>query len=611
MVKLVSSMNRLQRSPLHGSVVALGLTAFALVLSLLLRPRLEPDYYTLFEVAVWVSTWFFGLRSGAVATGASMAALVYVFASGDASPALIISRTASFLVIAVLIVWATASWRQSRGVLASTLASIGDAVLVTNSSGRITLLNPVAQALTGWTEEEAFDKPVEDVLQLVDEKTRETVENPLTRALNDRAVVTAGEEMLLLSRSGTETPIEHSAAPVRGYAGDVRGAILVFRDTRKRRQFEEQSTHAQKMEAMGRLAGGVAGDFNNMLTVISGYAELLRGEIPPGSIARKYVDEITYAGERAAAVTRHLLAFSRGTAVDARIVDLNQMLTHMEPMLRRLLGQNIELLMLPAPELGRVKVDPSQIEQVIVNLATNARDAMPSGGKLVVETGNVDLDEAAGKRLGITPGEYVMFAVSDTGIGMPPEMRSRIFEPFFTTKAPGKGSGLGLAAVYGTIKQADGQITVYSQPDCGTIFEVYLPRASAPTEPARKVPTKGSETILLVDDEEGVRRLCSAILQSSGYDVLAANNGPAAIAVFEKNAHKIDLLLTDVVMPQMNGFELGRTLAERNPALKVLYMSGYRENISETNPPLSLLSKPFTPDALLEKVREVLDARVQ
>jgi signal transduction histidine kinase len=211
------------------------------------------------------------------------------------------------------------------------------------------------------------------------------------------------------------------------------------------------------MEAMGRLAGSVAGDYNNMLTVISGYAELLRGEIAPGSAARRYVDEITYAGDRAAAVTRRLLAFSRGRAVDTRILDLNLMLTHMEPMLRRLLGPNIELLMLPSPGLGSVRVDASQIEQVIVNLATNARDAMPNGGKLVVETGNVDLDEEAGKRLGIRPGEYVMLAVSDTGIGMAPEMRSRIFEPFFTTKAPGKGSGLGLAAAYGSVKQADGQ----------------------------------------------------------------------------------------------------------------------------------------------------------
>ncbi len=324
-------------------------------------------------------------------------------------------------------------------------------------------------------------------------------------------------------------------------------------------------------------------------------------------MSRRYVDEITYAGERAAAVTRHLLAFSRGTLVDAKLLDLNLMLTHMEPMLKRLLGQSIELMVLRAPGLGRVRVDGAQIEQVIVSMATNARDAMPNGGKLVLETANVDLDENASKRLGVKAGEHVMLAVSDTGIGMAPELRSRVFEPFFTTKAPGKGSGLGLAAAYGSVMQAGGQITVYSQPDCGTIFEVYLPRFNAPAEPQRKAAPKGSETILLVDDEEGVRKLCGAVLEANGYNVLAASNGEAAISVYDKNAHKVDLVLTDIVMAEMNGFELGRRLAEKTPELKILYMSGYRENLVG-NPDIKLLSKPFTPETLLQKVRDVLDA---
>jgi two-component system cell cycle sensor histidine kinase/response regulator CckA len=281
----------------------------------------------------------------------------------------------------------------------------------------------------------------------------------------------------------------------------------------------------------------------------------------------------------------------------------------MEPMLKRLLGQNIELMILHAPTLGRVRGDDAQLEQVIVSMAANARDAMPSGGTLVLETANVDLDDKTAKRLGVESGAHVMLAVSDTGTGMTPEVRSRIFEPFFTTKAPGKGSGLGLAAAYGTIKQAGGQITVYSQPDCGTIFEVYLPRYDAPAEPARKTLPKGSETILLVDDEEGVRKLCSAVLEANGYNVLAAGSGHAAIAVYDKNAHKVDLLITDIVMSEMNGFELGRRLAERTPELKILYMSGYREHLVE-NPSITLLNKPFTPDALLQKVRNVLDARV-
>jgi len=267
-------------------------------------------------------------------------------------------------------------------------------------------------------------------------------------------------------------------------------------------------------------------------------------------------------------------------------------------------------MLLTAAGLGRVKADPSQIEQVVVNLATNARDAMPSGGKLVIETANVDLEEQSSKHLGVKPGAYVMLAVSDTGVGMDAGTRSRLFEPFFTTKAPGKGSGLGLSTVYGAIRQAEGQVTVYSQPNCGTIFEIYLPRAKehAP-EPSRRRSPKGSETILLVDDEEGVRKLCCAVLQSNGYNVLEAANGNAALAAFDKNAHKVDLLLTDVVMPQMNGFELGQRLGGATPKLKVLYMSGYRENtLAPGAAPIAFLHKPFTPDALLSKVREVLDA---
>ena len=286
----------------------------------------------------------------------------------------------------------------------------------------------------------------------------------------------------------------------------------------------------------------------------------------------------------------------------------------MDPMLRRLLGQNIELLLLTAPGLGRIKADPAQIEQVIVNLAANARDAMPNGGKLVVETANVDLEEQSGERLGMKPGPCVMLAVSDNGIGMDPATRSRLFEPFFTTKAPGQGSGLGLSTVYGVVKQAEGQVTVYSQPNCGTIFEVYLPRVMEPViELVRTRPLMGSETILLVDDEEGVRKLCCAVLETNGYNVLEADNAQSALAAYDKNAHKVDLLLTDVVMRQMNGFELGSALLERKPGLRILYMSGYRDQAGGTEPgraPVTFLNKPFTPDALLAKVREVLDAEM-
>jgi len=399
---------------------------------------------------------------------------------------------------------------------------------------------------------------------------------------------------------------------VRDESGAPRGAVLVFRDVSKRLQLEQQATHAQKMEAVGRLAGGVAGDFNNVLTVITGYAELLRAEIPSNNPIRRFVDEIIYAGERAASLTRHLLAFSRGATAQPRVIDLNSLLTGMEAMLRRLLGHGIELNLLTGPGVGRVRADPAQIEQVVVNLATNARDAMPQGGKLVIETANAELDENTAANLSVKPGPYVMLAVSDTGIGMDAATRSRLFEPFFTTKAPGKGSGLGLATAYGAIKQADGCVTVYSQPGCGTIFEIYLPRVKeAVTEPVRPRSAKGSETILLVDDEEGVRKLVFAVLKSNGYDVVEASNGASALAVYEKNRHKIDMVLTDVVMPQMSGFELGKQLEEGSPGLKILYMSGYRDNAiggAGTEVPRAFLHKPFTPDVLLAKVREVLDA---
>jgi len=604
----------LKPSPLYSSVFALAVTAFAVLVALLARPYLGSDVVVVFLFAVWASAWYHGRTGGFVAGALALAAILfYVFGSGlpDERVPHAWLRVLLFAALAALITWTTAAWRESRRLLDSTLSSIGDAVLATDREGRITFLNPVAETLTGWPGAEARGKTVSEVMRLVKAKSHEPIENPLLRALREQVTVAVNDHSLLISRSGTEVPTEQSAAPVRENSGEVRGGILVFRDISKRRQLEEQVTHAQKMDAVGRLAGGIAGDFNNVLTVISGYAELMRSELPAGNSLRRFVDEIIYAGERAATLTRQLLAFSRGPGAQPRSLDLNGLTRNIEPMLRRLLGQNVELILLPGPGLGRIQADPSQIEQMIVNLATNSRDAMPEGGKLVIETANVELEEASSKNLGLNPGSFVMLAISDTGSGMDPETRSRLFEPFFTTKEPGKGSGLGLATVYGIVKQCGGQISVYSQPGCGTIFEIYLPRAREVTPPvAQKAPAKGSETILLVDDEEGVRKLVSAVLRSNGYDVLEAHTGMAALATYEKNGHKIDLVLTDVVMPMMSGLELGRELATRAPGLKILYMSGYRDNAigdSSSEAPKAFLHKPFTPDVLLSKVREVLD----
>ena len=602
------------RSPVHSSVFALALTAAALLIALVIHPYLDPNTSLLFIVVVWLSAWYHGRPGGVLATGASVLAILYFVVRPGASEADLswnmAARLAGFVLMALLITWVTASWRESRRLLAATLTSIGDGVLVTDRDGRVIFLNAVAENLTGWPAGEARGRPASEILRFLDEKTRDPIGDPLAAALRGRATVATGDRTLLVSRSGAEIAVEHNAAPVRDDAGQVRGGILVFRDIAKRRQLEEQAIHAEKMEAVERLAGGVAGDFNNVLTVITGYGELLRAEVPPASPARRFVDEIIHAGERAAGLTRHLLAFSRGTTAQPRILDLNTVVGGMEPMLRRLLGDDIELILLASPTPGRIRADPSQIEQVIVNLATNSRDAMPRGGKVVIETANVDLEDGpASKDLAVKPGSYVMLALSDTGVGMDAETRSRLFEPFFTTKAPGKGSGLGLATVYGAIKQSDGQVTVYSEPGCGTIFEVYLPRVEEAVAEALRTSAKGSETILLVDDEEGVRKLVVAILKANGYDVLEAGNGPAGLAAYEKNAHKIDLVLTDVVMPQMSGFELGSQLAGRAPGLKILYMSGYRDSSAATEgrPQRAFLNKPFTPDMLLTKIREVLD----
>jgi PAS domain S-box-containing protein len=610
-------VNSRAQSPLNGRVFALAATAAAALTSLLLRPYLDSGIFIIFIGAVWVSAWYYGRAGGIVAAAASAASIFYFFLRADSDRPVSLWRAAAqlaaFIAMAVLITWITSAWRESRRLLEATLSSIGDAVLATDREGCVTFLNPVAETLAGWSRKEARGRHASEILKLVDEGTREPVENPLARALRERATVAMLERTVLVSRNGVECPIELNASPVRDESAVVRGAILVFRDIGKRRQLEEQATHAEKMEAVGRLASGVAGDFNNVLTVITGYAELLRAEAPASSPLRRFVDEIVYAGDRAAALTRHLLAFSRGTPAQPRVVDLSVLVTAMEPLLRRLLGQGIELILLNPRGAGRVKADPAQLEEIIVNLASNARDAMPSGGKLVIEIAPIDLDEGpSSKTLGLPSGPYVMIAVSDTGVGMDSATRSRLFEPFFTSKGPGKGSGLGLATVYGIVKQSKGQITVYSQPGCGSIFEIYLPRVEEPVaEPPRRASAKGSETILLVDDEEGVRKLVHAVLQSHGYDVLEASNGGMALAAYEKNAHKIDMVLTDIVMPQMTGFELGAKLAQRAPGLKILYMSGYRDNATGAGQAVkAFLHKPFTPDVLLEKVREVLDGDV-
>ncbi len=383
------------------------------------------------------------------------------------------------------------------------------------------------------------------------------------------------------------------------------------------RRSEEQLRQAQKMEAVGRLAGGVAHDFNNVLTVITGYVELILNDLKPTDPLRADIEEIQTAAERAARLTRQLLLFSRQQVVEPRVVDLHEVLADMERMLQRILGEDVTLVAVPPKAPGRVKVDPSHIEQVILNLVVNARDAMPTGGQLTIETSNVMLDEAyALGHLPTKAGPHVMLAVTDTGCGMDRATLARIFEPFFTTKGPGRGTGLGLSTVFGIVQQSGGNIWVYSEPGKGTTFKIYLPRVDAAVDAAKaEVPAealRGAETILLVEDEVQVRTIVLSLLRRQGYRVLVAQHAGEALLLCERHEAPIDLLLTDVVMPQMSGPELATRLAATRPAMKVLCMSGYTDDSIVRHGVLdgriAFIQKPLTPASLARKVREVLDA---
>jgi signal transduction histidine kinase/CheY-like chemotaxis protein len=404
---------------------------------------------------------------------------------------------------------------------------------------------------------------------------------------------------------------------VRDDRGRIRQLRGVMVDVTEHQQLEEEFRQAQKMEAVGRLAGGVAHDFNNLLTIISGYAQLALDFLEPESQLRPYVDEILRAGDRASGLVRRLLAFTRRQSMEPQVLDLNGVVKGTEKMVRRLIGEDIEVVTALPPGLGMVRSDPAQLEQVIFNLSVNARDAMPNGGKLIIETANVELDQAyAGTHLAVTPGPYVMLSVSDTGSGMDAHTRAHMFEPFFTTKEKDKGTGLGLATVYGIIKQSGGNIWVYSELGLGTSFKIYLPRVVAYAEPLPPViiPTSkplGSETILLVEDEDSIRSLVLGILQAHGYTVLEAGRPREALEISKKFEGPIHLLFTDVVMPQMSGREVAEQRSSERHDTKVLYMSGYTDQAiahhGVLNPGVPFLQKPFTPEALTRKVREVLD----
>jgi len=480
-----------------------------------------------------------------------------------------------------------------------------------NMTGKLLMVNPALEKMLGYKSQ---DELLE--IDLASGIYRHPAEHQKINELFLRDQHFKDVEVEWKRKDGAFITVRCSGWPIKDESGTD---MEVFaEDVTERRMLERQLRMAQKMEAVGRLSGGIAHDFNNLLGVIIGYIQVMKRNLIPGQPSYEYAEEIEKAGRRAAALTRQLLAFSRQQVLEPVILNLNTLVSEMEKMLPRLIGEDIQLNLTLDPVIGQVKADPGQIEQVVMNLAVNARDAMPDGGKLTIQTANAELDAVfTRKHPGSIAGQYVMLAVTDTGTGMDPETQAQIFEPFFTTKGRDKGTGLGLATVYGVVKQSNGYIAVESEKDKGALFKIYLPRIEQPV-PTRgesiqaPLTIRGSETILLVEDAEPLRLLAQLFLKENGYHVLAAADGAEAEQVAAQTPNPIHLLLTDVVMPGINGRVLAERLASLHPAMKVLYMSGYTDNFIAGHGVLEegihLLHKPFTEEVLMRKIRELLDA---
>ncbi len=507
--------------------------------------------------------------------------------------------------------------RQTTETLKTAVEASPVAILTVSPEGIVTFWNRAAEQIFGWQAGEVVGHP----LPIVPEGQREEARLLRQRILNGETFT--GLELERVRKDGVRITVSLHAAALHDPNGQVTGYMAVLMDISERKRAElaqsklqGQLQQAQKMETVGRLAGGVAHDFNNLLTVINGYAELISSELDPDDPLRAALAEITRAGDRAAALTQQLLAFSRKQVIEPKLLSPNELVTDIGRMLRRLMGDDIEVVTILHPETGQILADAGQINQVLMNLAVNARDAMPAGGRLLIETSNADIEERyAEAHMEVQPGSYVGLGVSDTGAGMDAETRSHIFEPFFTTKPLGQGTGLGLSTVYGIVKQNGGWIWVYSEPGRGTTFKIYLPRvdrASAAPDESRSADftLHGTETVLVVEDQQEVRRLALGALRSYGYQVLDAANGDEALDLCEQFPGPIHLLVTDMVMPGITGREVAGRLSALRPAMKTLYVSGYAASLigdeGILNPNAAYLSKPFSPEALARKVREVL-----
>ena len=608
------------RAPILRYGVAVLSIILALIPALLLSDVVE-SRLVVFAVAIMVSAWYGGWKPGLVATSFALTVSAYFSLAGaqsehDYRKAII--HLGLFVFVALLICWFNAALRSAQEGLRR--SEVNFRSLVTNapygicrcdSSGIVQSANPALVTMLGY--DSASELVGTNLANLYSDSQEWFVLADHFRSLQRFTGLVADWRR----SDGTTTAVRLSGRAIRGEAKQI-FFELFSEDVTEHRALEEQLRQAQKMEAVGRLAGGIAHDFNNLLMVISGYSEFLLDRIGNDPSVRGPAQEIANASGRATSLTRQLLAFSRKQMLAPKVLDLNAVVTENVKMLTRLIGEDIELVMIPGPELGSVKADPGQVEQVIMNLAVNARDAMPRGGKLTIESANVTLEEgSANLHPTQKAGEYVKMAISDTGTGMDAETQSHIFEPFFSTKGP-KGTGLGLSTVYGIVKQSGGYIWVNSEPNRGTTFTIYLPRVTEfgePITPALEAaPTRHSpayETILLVEDEGNLRRLAREYLELLGYRVLEAAEGATAIQISRVHEGPIHLLLTDVIMPGMNGRELAQHITSARSETKVLYMSGYTENAIGHNGTLDagiiLLQKPFTLPALKAKVREMLD----
>ncbi len=497
-----------------------------------------------------------------------------------------------------------------RERLSVTLKSIGDGVITTNTEGKILLVNNATEEMTGWSPDAAVGRHISEVFHIIDEKTRERCENPVSKVLETGGIVNLSNHTVLITRDGAERVIADSGSPIRDRDGTIMGVVLVFRDITEKQRMEEELSKAQRLESLGVLAGGIAHDFNNMLTSIMGYASLAKDSLSETDTLYRYVDVIERAANKAADLTRQLLGFARGGKYIVRPVDLNDVVDNVLQIIKRTIDRIIDIRITQTDELWRVEADQSQIEHVLLNLCINARDAMPEGGILRIETLNYQ-----GKPLysEAPDGKYAVLKVSDTGVGMDWTTQQRIFEPFFTTKEPGKGTGMGLAMAYGVIQNHGGIINVESEVGQGSVFTIYLPATEKISEAAQPAPGEkgiGKGTILIVDDEHIIRSFGKSALLSLGYKVFEASDGLEAVEIYKQKKNEIDAVILDLIMPKMGGGQAFKKMKEINPDIKVLLSSGY--SINDTTQELldagakGFLQKPFDMKKLSRELRKIL-----